>query len=192
MQTSGLVPVENPTDVLLNNSDEQLSGVAIASTMEGMRPMLVEVQALVSTAAYGNPQRTTTGFDTKRLNMLLAVLEKRCGFKLGAKDVFLNITGGIKVSDPAIDLAVVCAVLSSNVDMPSGKEIVLAAEVGLTGEIRPVPHIDQRIMEAQKLGFEKMVISKYNKGIKQKDFDIELVQVGKIEEVFKHLFGGSN
>ncbi len=192
MQTSGLVPVENPTDVLLNNSDEQLSGVAIASTMEGMRPMLVEVQALVSTAAYGNPQRTTTGFDTKRLNILLAVLEKRCGFKLGAKDVFLNITGGIKVSDPAIDLAVVCAVLSSNADMPSGKEIVFAAEVGLTGEIRPVPHIDQRIMEAQKLGFEKMVISKYNKGIKQKDFDIELVQVGKIEEVFKHLFGGSN
>ena len=189
MQTGGLIPVENPTDVLLNNTEEALSGVAIASTMEGMRPMLVEVQALASTAAYGNPQRTTTGFDTKRLNMLLAVLEKRCGFKLGAKDVFLNITGGIKVHDPAIDLAVVSAVLSSNVDMPVGKQIALSAEVGLTGEIRPVSHIDQRITEAQKLGFEKMIISKYNKGVKQKDFDIELIQVGKIEEVFSHLFG---
>jgi len=191
MQSGGLIPVENPTDVLLNNSEEVLSGVAIASTMEGLRPMLIEVQALVSTAAYGNPQRTTTGFDTKRLNMLLAVLEKRCGFKLGAKDVFLNITGGIRVHDPAIDLAVVCSVLSSNVDMPINKNIALAAEVGLSGEIRPVPHIDQRINEAQKLGFEKMIISKYNKGIKQKDFDIELVQVGKIEEVFRNLFGNN-
>ncbi|MEN8928446.1 MAG: DNA repair protein RadA [Flavobacteriales bacterium] len=191
MQSGGLIPVENPTDVLLNNSEEALSGVAIASTMEGLRPMLIEVQALVSTAAYGNPQRTTTGFDTKRLNMLLAVLEKRCGFKLGAKDVFLNITGGIRVHDPAIDLAVVCSVLSSNVDMPISKNIALAAEVGLSGEIRPVPHIDQRINEAQKLGFERMIISKYNKGIKQKDFDIELIQVGKIEEVFKNLFGNN-
>lgn len=191
MQSGGLIPVENPTDVLLNNSEEALSGVAIASTMEGLRPMLIEVQALVSTAAYGNPQRTTTGFDTKRLNMLLAVLEKRCGFKLGAKDVFLNITGGIRVHDPAIDLAVVCSVLSSNVDMPISKNIALAAEVGLSGEIRPVPHIDQRINEAQKLGFEKMIISKYNKGIKQKDFDIELIQVGKIEEVFRNLFGNN-
>lgn len=191
MQSGGLIPVENPTDVLLNNSEEALSGVAIASTMEGLRPMLIEVQALVSTAAYGNPQRTTTGFDTKRLNMLLAVLEKRCGFKLGAKDVFLNITGGIRVHDPAIDLAVVCSVLSSNVDMPISKNIALAAEVGLSGEIRPVPHIDQRINEAQKLGFERMIISKYNKGIKQKDFDIELIQVGKIEEVFRNLFGNN-
>ncbi len=191
MQSGGLIPVENPTDVLLNNSEEALSGVAIASTMEGLRPMLIEVQALVSTAAYGNPQRTTTGFDTKRLNMLLAVLEKRCGFKLGAKDVFLNITGGIRVQDPAIDLAVVCSVLSSNVDMPISKNISLAAEVGLSGEIRPVPHIDQRINEAQKLGFEKMIISKYNKGIKQSDFDIELIQVGKIEEVFRNLFGNN-
>lgn len=191
MQSGGLIPVENPTDVLLNNSEEALSGVAIASTIEGLRPMLIEVQALVSTAAYGNPQRTTTGFDTKRLNMLLAVLEKRCGFKLGAKDVFLNITGGIRVHDPAIDLAVVCSVLSSNVDMPISKNIALAAEVGLSGEIRPVPHIDQRINEAQKLGFEKMIISKYNKGIKQADFDIELIQVGKIEEVFRNLFGNN-
>ena len=191
MQAGGLIPVENPTDILLNNSEEALSGVAIASTMEGLRPMLIEVQALVSTAAYGNPQRTTTGFDTKRLNMLLAVLEKRCGFKLGAKDVFLNITGGIRVHDPAIDLAVVCSVLSSNVDMPISKNIALAAEVGLSGEIRPVPHIDQRINEAEKLGFEKMIISKYNKGIKQKDFDIELIQVGKIEEVFRNLFGNN-
>ena len=189
MQTSGLIPVKNPSDILLNNNEESLSGVAISSTIEGLRPMLIEIQALVSTAAYGNPQRTTTGFDTKRLNMLLAVLEKRCGFKLSTKDVFLNITGGIKVHDPAIDLAVVCAVLSSNVDMPIEKNIAFSAEVGLSGEIRPVSHTDQRIMEAQKLGFEKIVISKYNKGIKQKDFDIELIQVGKIEEVFRSMFG---
>jgi DNA repair protein RadA/Sms len=188
MQSGGLIPVENPSDVLINNSNEELSGVAISSTIEGLRPLLVEVQALVSTAAYGNPQRTTTGFDTKRLNMLLAVLEKRCGFKLGAKDVFLNITGGIKISDPAVDLAVVCAVLSSNVDMPIKKNVAFSAEVGLSGEIRPVSQTDQRIYEAQKLGFERIIISKYNKGINQKDFDIELIQVGKIEEVFSVLF----
>jgi len=189
MQATGLIPVENPSDILLNHNEESLSGVAIASTIEGLRPMLIEIQALVSSAAYGNPQRTTTGFDTKRLNMLLAVLEKRCGFKLSTKDVFLNITGGIKVHDPAIDLAVVCAVLSSNVDMPIEKSIAFSAEVGLSGEIRPVSHCDQRIMEAQKLGFETIIISKYNKGIKQKNFDIELIQVGKIEEVFKKMFG---
>jgi DNA repair protein RadA/Sms len=190
MQTGGLIPVDNPSDVLINNSNEELSGIAISSTIEGMRPLLVEVQALVSTAAYGNPQRTTTGFDTKRLNMLLAVLEKRCGFKLGAKDVFLNITGGLKINDPAVDLAVVCAVLSSNVDMPIKKNVAFSAEVGLSGEIRPVSQIDQRIYEAQKLGFERIIISKYNKGINQKDFDIELVKVGKIEEVFRTLFAG--
>lgn len=189
MQSGGLIPVTNPSDVLISNNEEELSGVAISSTLEGVRPLLVEIQALVSTAAYGNPQRTTTGFDTKRLNMLLAVLEKRCGFKLAAKDVFLNIAGGIKVNDPAVDLAVVSAVLSSNVDMPIKKGIAMSAEVGLSGEIRPVSHIDQRIYEAQKLGFEKMVISKYNKGIKQSDFDIELITVSKIEEVFRNLFG---
>ncbi len=191
MQSGGLIPVDNPSDILITSSNEELSGVAISSTLEGVRPLLVEIQALVSTAAYGNPQRTTTGFDTKRLNMLLAVLEKRCGFKLAAKDVFLNITGGIKVNDPAVDLAVVCAVLSSNVDIPIPKGSSFAAEVGLSGEIRPVSQIDQRIYEAQKLGFEKIYISKYNKGIKPKDFDIEVVQVGKIEEVFRSLFAGN-
>lgn len=190
MQTGGLIPVTNPSDILISNANEELSGVAISSTVEGVRPLLVEIQALVSTAAYGNPQRSTTGFDSKRLNMLLAVLEKRCGFKLAAKDVFLNIAGGIKVNDPAVDLAVACAILSSNVDMPIAKGVALSAEVGLSGEIRPVSHIDQRIYEAQKLGFEKIVISKYNKGVKQSDFDIELLQVAKIEEVFRALFAG--
>jgi DNA repair protein RadA/Sms len=153
-----------------------------------MRPMLVEVQALVSSAAYGTPQRSSTGFDTKRLNMLLAVMEKRCGFKLGAKDVFLNIAGGIKVDDPAIDLAVVAAVLSSNADLPVDKSIALSAEVGLSGEVRPVNRMDQRIYEAEKLGFERIVISKYNKGIEQKNFKIQLVKCGRIDEVVKALF----
>jgi DNA repair protein RadA/Sms len=189
MLGTGLREVKNPSEILISKKDEALSGNAIAVTLEGVRPLLIEVQALVSTAVYGTPQRSATGFNAKRLNMLLAVLEKRAGFRLGAKDVFLNITGGIKVNDPAIDLAVVSAVLSSNVDMPVSKEIALAGEVGLTGEIRPVSHIDQRITEARKLGFEKMIISKYNKGVKQSDFDIELIQVGKIEEVFRHLFG---
>jgi DNA repair protein RadA/Sms len=150
--------------------------------------MLIEVQALVSTAAYGTPQRSSTGFDSKRLNMLLAVMEKRCGFKLGAKDVFLNIAGGIKVDDPAIDLAVVAAVLSSNADIPIAKKVALSAEVGLSGEVRPVNRADQRIHEAEKLGFEKIIISKYNKGIDQKNFKIELVQCGTMVEVVKALF----
>ena len=149
--------------------------------------MLIEVQGLVSTAAYGTPQRTSTGFDSKRLNMLLAVMEKRCGFKLGAKDVFLNIAGGIKVDDPAIDLAVVAAVLSSNVDLPISGKIAMSGEIGLSGEVRPVSHIDQRIKEAEKLGFEKIILSKYNKGITQKDYKIELVLCGKISEVVKEL-----
>jgi DNA repair protein RadA/Sms len=188
MLSSGLRQVENPSEILITNADESLSGVSIAATLEGMRPMLIEVQALVSTAAYGTPQRSSTGFDSKRLNMLLAVMEKRCGFKLGAKDVFLNIAGGIKVDDPAIDLAVVAAVLSSNADISIAKNISLAAEVGLSGEVRPVNRIDQRIHEAEKLGFEKIIISKYNKGISQKDYKIELVQCGKITEVVKALF----
>jgi DNA repair protein RadA/Sms len=150
--------------------------------------MMIEVQALVSTAAYGTPQRSSTGFDSKRLNMLLAVMEKRCGFKLGAKDVFLNIAGGIKVDDPAIDLAVVAAVLSSNADMPVSNNFALCAEVGLSGEVRPVNRIDQRIHEAEKLGFEKIILSKYNKGIAQKDYKIELVPCGTIVEVVKALF----
>lgn len=188
MLGSGLREVANPSEILITSSDGSLSGVSIAATMEGMRPMLIEVQALVSTAAYGTPQRSSTGFDSKRLNMLLAVMEKRCGFKLGAKDVFLNIAGGIKVDDPAIDLAVVAAVLSSNADISISKNIALSAEVGLSGEVRPVNRADQRIYEAEKLGFDKIIISKYNKGIEQKDFKIELVQCGTITEVVKALF----
>lgn len=187
---TGLREVINPSEILISNRDEQLSGSAIASGMEGLRPMLIEIQSLVSSAAYGTPQRSATGFDLRRLNMLLAVLEKRCGFKLATKDVFLNIAGGIKVDDPAIDLAVVSAVLSSSEDMPIPSKTCFAAEVGLSGEIRPVSKIDQRILEAQKLGFERIFISKYNlKGLTTKDFDIELKAVGKIEEVFNQLFG---
>jgi len=188
MLGSGLRQVENPSEILITNTDGTLSGISIAATLEGMRPMLIEVQALVSTAAYGTPQRSSTGFDSKRLNMLLAVMEKRCGFKLGAKDVFLNIAGGIKVDDPAIDLAVVAAVLSSNADIAINTNIALSAEVGLSGEVRPVNRIDQRIYEAEKLGFEKIILSKYNKGINQKDFKIELVQCGTITEVVRALF----
>lgn len=188
MLGTGLRQVENPSEILIQNSDGTLSGVSIAATLEGMRPMLIEVQALVSTAAYGTPQRSSTGFDSKRLNMLLAVMEKRCGFKLGAKDVFLNIAGGIKVDDPAIDLAVVAAVLSSNADIAISANIALSAEVGLSGEVRPVNRIDQRIHEAEKLGFDKIIISKHNKGISQKNYKIEVVMCSKITEVVKELF----
>ena len=185
---SGLRQVENPSEILITNTDNSLSGISIAATLEGIRPMLIEVQALVSTAAYGTPQRSSTGFDSKRLNMLLAVMEKRCGFKLGAKDVFLNIAGGIKVDDPAIDLAVVAAVLSSNTDLPIDNKTALSAEVGLSGEVRPVNRIDQRISEAEKLGFERIIISKYCKGIEQKNYKIKLVPCGKLDEVVKALF----
>ena len=188
MLGTGLRQVENPSEILITNTDGSLSGISISATMEGMRPMLIEVQALVSTAAYGTPQRSSTGFDSKRLNMLLAVMEKRCGFKLGAKDVFLNIAGGIKVDDPAIDLAVVAAVLSSNADIPISKNIALSAEVGLSGEVRPVNRIEQRIYEAEKLGFDKIILSKYNKGIDQNKFKIELVLCGTMSEVVKALF----
>jgi DNA repair protein RadA/Sms len=189
MLGSGLRQVENPSEILITNTDATLSGISIASTLEGLRPMLIEVQALVSTAAYGTPQRSSTGFDLRRLNMLLAVMEKRCGFKLGAKDVFLNIAGGIRVDDPAIDLAVVASVLSSNADLPVSKNICLSAEVGLSGEIRPVNRIEQRISEAEKLGFEKIIISSFNKGILQKNHAIELVLCSRIDEVLKALFG---
>ena len=190
MQNSGLREVSNPSEILLSQRDENLSGVAIASTIEGLRPMLIETQALVSSAAYGTPQRSATGFDLRRLSMLLAVLEKRCGFKLGAKDVFLNIAGGIRVDDPAIDLAVVSAVLSSGEDIPIDPKICFAAEVGLSGEIRPVNRIDQRIIEAEKLGFEKIVISKYNqKGLDLSKSHIQVVPAKKMEEVFNLLFG---
>ncbi|UKN00143.1 DNA repair protein RadA [Paracrocinitomix mangrovi] len=189
MHGAGLRVVENPSEILLSNNEENLSGISIASTLEGIRPIMVEVQALVSTAAYGTPQRSSTGYDLRRLNMLLAVLEKRCGFKLGAKDVFLNIAGGIKVNDPAIDLAVVCAIMSSNANIPINKKISLSAEISLSGEIKPVNRMDQRISEAQKLGMEQIIISKYNKGIHQKDFEIEIVKVGKIEDAIRAIFG---
>jgi len=190
MQNTGLREVSNPSEILLSNRDNNLSGIAIASMIEGARPMLIETQALVSSAAYGNPIRSSTGFDTRRLNMLLAVLEKRSGFKLGAKDVFLNIAGGIRVDDPAIDLAVIAAILSSNEDIAIDQKICFAAEVGLAGEIRTVNKIDQRIAEADKLGFNQIFVSKYNlKGINLKSFSIEITPVGRVEEVFSNLFG---
>jgi DNA repair protein RadA/Sms len=188
MHGAGLRGVENPSEILITNTDKNLSGIAIASTIEGMRPLLVEVQALVSSAAYGTPQRSSTGFDAKRLNMLLAVLEKRCGFKLGSKDVFLNIAGGIKVDDPAIDLAVAMAVLSSNADLAIPKTIAFAGEIGLSGEIRPVNRIEQRISEAEKLGYKQIVVSKYSKGLELKKTEIEVFSCGKIEEVVKFVF----
>ncbi|MCB0408920.1 MAG: DNA repair protein RadA [Flavobacteriales bacterium] len=190
MHGEGLKEVENPSDILISNKDESLSGSAIAATMEGNRPLLIEIQSLVSTAAYGTPQRSSTGFDLRRLNMLLAVLEKRCGFRLAQKDVFLNIAGGIKVDDPAIDLAVISAILSSSEDVPVPPTACFAAEVGLSGEIRPVSRIDQRITEAEKLGFEKIFVSKHNKkGMNKLNHQIEVVFVGKVEEVFRNLFG---
>ena len=190
MQNSGLREVENPSEILLSHRDENLSGVAISAMVEGMRPMMIEIQALVSSAAYGTPQRSSTGFDARRLNMLLAVLEKRSGFKLGIKDVFLNIAGGLRVEDTAIDLAVVSAVLSSSEDIPIDQNICFAGEIGLSGEIRSVNRIEQRIAEADKLGFEKIYISRYNlKGINLEKFKIEVVTVSKIEDVFNGLFG---
>lgn len=189
MSGKGLREVENPSEILLSGNNENLSGISIASTLEGVRPILIEVQALVSTAAYGTPQRSSTGFDLRRLNMLLAVLEKRCGFKLGAKDVFLNIAGGLKVDDPAIDLAVVCAVMSSNADIAIPNTICLAAEVGLSGEIRPVNRLDQRISEAEKLGFEKIIVAKSKTKPAQNKHAIKVIEAGKIEEVVREIFG---
>lgn len=190
MHGNGLREVSNPSEILITIREEPVSGIAIAASLEGMRPILIEIQALVSSAAYGTPQRSSTGFDLRRLNMLLAVLEKRCGFRLGIKDVFLNIAGGIKVEDPAIDLAVVCAILSSGEDIPLLTNICFAAEVGLSGEIRPVNRIEQRISEAEKLGFNQIFISKNNmKGLDVKKFNIEIIPVSKIEEVFRQLFG---
>lgn len=186
MLGDGLRQVQNPSDVLISKKDKSLSGNAIAVTLEGMRPLLVEVQALVSTAVYGTPQRSTTGFNAKRLNMLLAVLEKRAGFRLGAKDVFLNITGGLRVDDPAIDLAVVAAILSSNNDSALIKNYCFAGEVGLSGEIRPVQRLEQRIMEAEKLGFEAIFISKQNK-LNTKAKKIQIILLSKIEDLIGHL-----
>ena len=189
MNDAGLREVTNPSEILLSQRDEQVSGTAIAAMIEGQRPMLIETQALVSSAVYGTPQRSTTGFDNRRLNMLLAVLEKRSGFRLGHKDVFLNIAGGLRVDDPGIDLAVVAAILSSNQDISIGHKTCFAAETGLSGEIRPVNHVEQRIGEADKLGFDRIFISKYNlKGIDTQRYAIQVIPVGKIEEVYRHLF----
>ena len=187
MVSQGLREVHNPSEILISQKDEALSGTAIAATVEGMRPMLIEIQALVSSAVYGTPQRSATGFDLRRLSMLLAVLEKRCGFRLGAKDVFLNITGGIKVDDPSIDLCVVAAILSSNEDIAISDKICFAGEVGLSGEIRPATRIEQRILEAEKLGFEQIFISKFNK-IEAGKFAIKVVSFGKVEELYQTLF----
>lgn len=189
MQGDGLREVANPSEFLLSQRDENLSGCAIAATIEGARPMFIEVQALVSSAVYGTPQRNANGFDFRRLSMLLAVLEKRCGFKLGAKDVFLNIAGGLRVNDPAIDLAVACAILSSNVDIPISPRYCFAAEMGLSGEVRPVSRVEQRIGEAARLGFEKVFVSKYNsRSLNRSRFGIEIVEVSVIEEAFRALF----
>jgi len=188
MRTNGLIEVTNPSEVFISQRSEPLSGTAISATVEGIRPLLIESQALVSTAAYGTPQRSSTGFDLRRLNMLLAVLEKKCGFKLAAKDVFLNIAGGIKVADPAIDLGVICSILSSGEDVPIPTNCCFAGEIGLTGEIRQVTRIEQRIAEAEKLGFEKIYISKYSQKGDTAKSNIEVVAAGKVEEVFKLLF----
>lgn len=190
MRSGGLRAVENPSEMLISQSDSELSGVAISAAMEGVRPFLIEVQALVSTAAYGTPQRSATGFDLRRLNMLLAVLEKRVGFKLAAKDVFLNIAGGLRVTDPAIDLAVIASVLSSNVDTPIEKNVALAGEIGLSGEIRPVVRITQRVAEAEKLGFARFIMPAANlKGMEYQPKHIELVPVRTVTEALRALFG---
>lgn len=188
MLSSGLREVPNPSEMFINQHSEELSGIAIASTIDGIRPFMIETQSLVSSAVYGTPQRSSTGFDIRRLNMLLAVLEKRAGFKLGIKDVFLNIAGGLKVSDPAIDLSVISAVLSSNLDIPISRKTCFAGETGLSGEIRPVSHIDQRVKEAARLGFEKIFISSYNRKSDIGRVKIEIVEAGKVEHLVRKLF----
>jgi len=189
MVQRGLREVSNPSEMLMSHGGEELSGVAVGVTLEGIRPFLIEIQALVSSAAYGTPQRSVTGFDSKRVNMLLAVLEKRVGFKLGAKDVFLNIAGGIKVNDPALDLAVIAAILSSNVDMVIPRGWCMTGEVGLTGEIRPVTRIEQRVSEAQKLGMTDMIIPEGNlKGFDTSKLTIRLHEVAKVSDAFRVLF----
>ncbi|MCA0131461.1 DNA repair protein RadA [Winogradskyella alexanderae] len=182
MQGSGLREVSNPSEILISEKDGELSGNAVAATLEGLRPLMIEVQALVSTAVYGTPQRSATGFNAKRLNMLLAILEKRAGFRLGAKDVFLNITGGITVDDPAIDLAIIAAILSSNEDVPIQSDYCFAAEIGLSGEIRPVQRIEQRILEAEKLGFKAIFVSKYSK-LPESSYQLGIHKISKIEDL---------
>jgi DNA repair protein RadA/Sms len=189
MTDKGMRGVTNPSEILITQKEEQLSGIAIAATIEGIRPLLIEAQALVTQSVYGTPQRTVTGFDTHRLQLLLAVLEKRGGFHFGIKDVFLNIAGGLKVEDPSIDLAVLCALLSSYEDVPIQHHICFSGEIGLSGEIRAVNRIEQRIAEAEKLGFEKIIVSKFNqKGLSKQKFNIEIITMGRVEEVYKYLF----
>jgi len=206
MSDHGMRAVTNPSEILITQKEEQLPGVSIAATIEGLRPLLIEVQALVTQSVYGTPQRTVSGFDLRRLQLLLAVLEKRGGFHFGVKDVFLNIAGGLKVEDPSSDLAVLSALLSSYEALPLPSHICFAGEVGLSGEIRAVNRIEQRIAEAEKLGFEKIVVSKYNlpsrhsssrtvqsdsqeqKGFSNKKFNIEVVTMSKVEELYKYLF----
>lgn len=189
MTDAGMRGVLNPSEILITQKEEQLSGIAIAATIEGVRPLLIEIQSLVTQSVYGTPQRTATGFDLRRLQLLLAVLEKRGGFHFGVKDVFLNIAGGIKVEDPSIDLAVLSALLSSYEDIPIAQSICFAGEVGLSGEIRAVNKIDQRIAEAQKLGFEKIIVSKYNQSLKNiSRFNIEVIRMGRVEELYQYLF----
>jgi len=189
MTGEGMKPVLNPSEILIAQKEDELSGIAIAATIEGMRPLLIETQALVTQSVYGTPQRTVSGFDLRRLQLLLAVLEKRGGFHFGVKDVFINIAGGIKVEDPSIDLAIVCALLSSYEDVPLPQKVCFAGEVGLSGEIRAVNRIEQRIAEAEKLGFEKIIISKYNsKSLGKLKFNIKVVTLGKVEEVYQYLF----
>ncbi|MFN8287137.1 MAG: DNA repair protein RadA [Chitinophagales bacterium] len=189
MLGAGLRPVLNPSEILLMQREEELSGIAIASMMEGMRPFLIETQALVTPAFYGTPQRSSTGFDVRRLNMLLAVLEKRSGFRFGTKDVFLNIAGGLRVEDPAIDLAVIAALTSSYNDMPVSSKVAFAAEVGLSGEVRAVNRIDQRISEADKLGFEKIYISKFNQKLDTQKFGIKIITISRVQQLMEELFG---
>jgi len=190
MQGAGLREVSNPSEIMISQRDVPTSGVAIASMLEGVRPLMIEVQALVGNSAFGTPQRSSTGFDTKRLNMLLAVLEKRFGFRLSAQDVFLNITGGLRVEDPAIDLAVIAAIISSQQDIALPSNVTFAGEVGLSGEIRAVNRIDQRIAEAEKLGFDSIFISKYNtKGLDPKKYNIAIRPMATLEDLFRSLFG---
>jgi DNA repair protein RadA/Sms len=189
MTSEGMRAVNNPSEILISQKEEQLSGITIAATMEGMRPLLIEGQALVTQSVYGTPQRTVSGFDLRRLQLLLAVLEKRGGFHFGTKDVFVNIAGGIKVEDPSIDLAIVCALLSSYEDVPVNQHYCFAGEVGLSGEIRAVNRIEQRIAEAEKLGFEKIIVSKYNtKSLNKIKYSIEVVPLAKVEELYQYLF----
>ena len=189
MKGNGLREIENPSEILISEREELLSGITISCAVEGIRPILLETQALVSSAVYGTPQRTSNGFDLRRLSMLLAVLEKRCGFQLGVKDVFINIAGGMKLEDPGLDLGIVASILSSYQNIAIDSSIAFSGEIGLSGEVRAVSRIEQRISEAEKLGFKEMLVSKYNKGIDSHRTNIKLIQIGKIEEAFEYLFG---